>query len=99
MRVFTKICRCGPQRLVFTRSSVAVVTCSGCGTPLRLSCSELPAPEHPARTVSYPTVEPDGSFGMFTLTRRVIGSRTDGGQTEILCRYGEDIEKWYPVAA
>ena len=99
MRAYVRNCGCGPARFVLAKTLAAAVWCTGCGQYLDPVKGSFRAPSRPVRRVTFPTSHREDGFGRLHLYRKIIGARTANGQTEILCRYGEDIEKWYPVAA
>lgn len=90
-------CGCHPAyRLLI--SVAAKVTCR-CGVdfkPFPERDDQLPS--KPVACVWYPVAMHAGpyKFGKIVLKRQVLGSRTSGGRTEALCRYGAR-ERWYSV--
>lgn len=100
MRIYFRKCQCRLPAVALPTPPASGVVCE-CGVQLEEREIDMPAPSHPVNRLSFPTVDRfvAGGIGRLDLYRKTIGARTVGGQTEILCRYGEDIEKWYPVAA
>ncbi len=100
MNIFRRDCCSKPPRVIVATSARAACAC---GIELTLIGEDFrfDPPQRPVLRVTFPVMDPtpSGPFARLHFYRKIVGSRTRGGQTEILCRYGEDIEMWYPVAA